>query len=61
MFYGSLGPLQNEELLWDYHQLLMKSLSPSEWEEGHQSNSDLVQYLDGSIVYRRLETKVLDR
>ena len=31
--YGSLGTLRNEELLCDYHQLLVKSLSPSEWEE----------------------------
>ena len=33
VFYGSLGPLQNEELLCDYHQLLVKPLDPSEREE----------------------------
>ena len=33
VFYGNLGPLRNEELLCDYHQLLVKFLSPSEREE----------------------------
>ena len=33
VFYGSPEPLQNVEMLCDYHQLLMKSLSPSEREE----------------------------
>ena len=33
VFYGSLGPLQNEELVCDYLQLLMKSMGPSEREE----------------------------
>ena len=31
--YGSLGPLRNEELSCDYHQLYVRSLSPSEREE----------------------------
>ena len=33
LFYGSLGPLRNEEMLFDCDQLLVKSLSPSEREE----------------------------
>ena len=33
VFYGSLGPVRNEKLLRDDHQLLLKSLSPSEREE----------------------------
>ena len=33
VFYGSLEPLQNKELLYDCHQLLVKSLSLSEREE----------------------------
>ena len=33
MFYVSLGPLGNEELLCGCHQFLLKSLSPSEQEE----------------------------
>ena len=33
VFYGSLRPLRNEKLLCDYHQLIVKSLSPSEREE----------------------------
>ena len=33
MFYGSLGPLRNEERLCGYHHLLVKPLSPSEREE----------------------------
>ena len=33
VFYGSFGPLRNEELLCDYHHLLVKSLSPSAREE----------------------------
>ena len=28
VFYGSLGPLKNEELFCDYYQLLVKSLIP---------------------------------
>ena len=30
---AALGPIRNEELLCDYHQLLVKSLSPSEREK----------------------------
>ena len=33
VFYGSLGSLRNEELLCDYHQLLITFLSPSKREE----------------------------
>ena len=33
LFYCSLGPLRNEELLRDYYELLVKSSSPSEREE----------------------------
>ena len=32
VFYGSLGPLRNEELLRDYHQLLVKYLRSSKRE-----------------------------
>ena len=33
VFYGNLGPLQNDELLCNYHQVIVKYLSPSEREE----------------------------
>ena len=33
VFYGSLGPLRNEELLCDYHQLFVKCLDLSERKE----------------------------
>ena len=48
VFYGSLEPLQNEELLCDCHQLLVKSLSQVNGRS-HQSSCYLVRYLDRSI------------
>ena len=48
VLYCSLGPLRNEEPLCDYHQLLVKSLSPSKQEES-SSNCVFVRYLDSSI------------
>ena len=33
VFCGSLGPFRDEELLCDYHQLLVKSLSPINRED----------------------------
>ena len=33
MFYGSLRPNRNEELLCDYHRLVVKSLNSSERKE----------------------------
>ena len=42
---AALGPILNEQLSCDYHQLLVKVLSPCERE----SNGDLVRYLDRSI------------
>ena len=52
VFYGSLGPLRNRELLCDCHQLLVQAQVNGNI---HQSNSDLVRYLDRSIVLSMFE------
>ena len=49
VFYDSLGPIRNEEVLCDFYQLLVKSLSPSE-RGSHQSKCDSVRYWDRFVL-----------